>query len=148
MHVVRKKVNRFFLGFAALESRTLLFFGGGDAWLLACVSLGFAEKRCCKACLDCVGGSPSAALLARLPAGVWRWRAVGERLWATAIARMVSPNDQERATQVALPFSVVGASVRPKKSRQGSLSSLTGFFKFVGVADNKKCSRALIWLFQ
>jgi hypothetical protein len=74
-------------------------------------------QRCCRAALSAligvanhdndsdnggggggVVGAASAALLSRVPPNVWRWRSVAERLWASAVAAMVSPLEQDKDT--------------------------------------------------
>jgi hypothetical protein len=70
-------------------------------------------QRCCRAALGALhgagpssvdagggggGGGASAELLLRVPPSVWRWRSVAERLWAAAIAALVSPQEQEKGT--------------------------------------------------
>jgi len=69
-------------------------------------------QRCCRAALSAIvgvanhtnhdrnggGAGASPALLSRVPPNVWRWRSVAERLWASAVAAMVSPLEQDKDT--------------------------------------------------
>ena len=56
-------------------------------------------QRCCKCAKDVIGREPNQDLMRRVPARVWRWWSVAERLWAKAVAAMISPTEQEKQTQ-------------------------------------------------